>query len=42
MRYIKKFTTVHKSKGFILDDTNTPNISLIEELITTTGGVRTT
>ena len=42
MRYIKKFTTVHKSKGFILDDTNTPNISLIEELVASTGGLRTT
>ena len=32
MRYIKKFNTVHKSKGFIFDDTNTPNVCLITEL----------
>ena len=32
MRYIKKFDTVHKSKGFIFDDTNTPNVCLITEL----------
>ena len=32
MKYIKKFNTLNEFNNFIFNDTNTPNVSLIEEL----------
>lgn len=39
MRYLKMFETSTAFENFTLDETNTPNVSLIEELLNTTGGV---
>ena len=35
MRYIKKFETLNAFNNFVLDENNTPNVSLIEELFGT-------
>jgi len=39
MKYVKKFETSAQFNNFVLDSTNTPNVSLVEELISTTGGL---
>ena len=39
MRYLKKFETSAEFNNFILDYTNTPNVSLVEELKSTIGGL---
>ena len=39
MRYVKQFETSAQFNNFVLDSTNTPNVSLVEELISTTGGL---
>ena len=39
MRYLKKFETSTAFESFILDENNTPNVSLIEELLNTPGGI---
>lgn len=39
MRYVKYFETENQRNNFTLDDTNTPNVSLVEELINTNGGL---
>lgn len=38
MRYVKYFETSNQFNKFTLDDTNTPNISLVEELISNANG----
>ncbi len=39
MKYVKKFETSAQFNNFVLDSTNTPNVSLVKELISTTGGL---
>ena len=38
MKHLTKFETLEQAQGLVLDDTNTPHISLIEELRNTTMG----
>jgi len=39
MRYIKKFETLNAFNDFVLDENNTPNVSLIEELLGISGNI---
>ena len=39
MRYVKQFETSAQFNNFVLDSTNTPNVSLVEELISDNGGL---